>query len=267
VNTETIRSTDLEIGETLRSLPPVEPPPALTERILVELGLADQYFESETPFGRTYFAFNELGVSMVERGLDHRSFEQEFRSRHGRAAVFTDSPPRKLVRQIESRLRGLPSQGPAFDLRELTDFERDVLLKTLEIPFGQVRPYGWVAAQIGRPRAMRAVGSALADNPVPLLIPCHRVVRSDGRIGNYGLGGPAAKRRFLELEGVEPDQLETLARRNVRYFGSDTTHIYCYPTCGHARRVTDRHRVAFSSARQALSNGYRPCKVCRPVAG
>ena len=65
-----------------------------------------------------------------------------------------------------------------------------MLTKTLEIPSGEVRPYGWVAREIGRPKAVRAVGSALGRNPVPVLIPCHRVVRSDGHVGNYGLGVP-----------------------------------------------------------------------------
>ena len=63
-------------------------------------------------------------------------------------------------------------------------------MKALEIPRGEVRPYGWIAAEIGRPKAVRAVGTALGHNPVPLIVPCHRVVRSDGMIGQYSLGGP-----------------------------------------------------------------------------
>ncbi|HET8632425.1 MAG TPA: methylated-DNA--[protein]-cysteine S-methyltransferase, partial [Thermomicrobiales bacterium] len=150
-----------------------------------------------------------------------------------------------------------------FDLRGLSEFERAVLLKALDIPRGQVRPYAWVAREIGRPGAVRAVGTALGHNPIPLLIPCHRVVRSDGRPGDYAFGG-AAKRAVLAAEGVAPEDLEALASAGVRYYGSDTTHIYCFPTCHHARRVTDRHRVTFASAREAAAAGYRPCLVCRP---
>jgi methylated-DNA-[protein]-cysteine S-methyltransferase len=69
------------------------------------------------------------------------------------------------------------------------------------IPRGEVRSYGWVAAQVGRPRAVRAAASAIARNPVPLVVPCHRVVRGDGRIGNYGLGGSEAKAKLLAGEG------------------------------------------------------------------
>jgi len=64
-----------------------------------------------------------------------------------------------------------------------------------------VRSYAELARRIGAPNAQRAVGSALARNPIPLLVPCHRVVRSDGRLGNYGIGGEAAKRRLLSSEG------------------------------------------------------------------
>ena len=84
----------------------------------------------------------------------------------------------------------------------MTEFERAVLLKALEIPRGEVRTYGWIAAEIGRPAAVRAVGSALRKNPVPVLIPCHRVVRSDGHIGQYALGGSDAKRTILAAEGL-----------------------------------------------------------------
>jgi O-6-methylguanine DNA methyltransferase len=80
------------------------------------------------------------------------------------------------------------------------------LIKAREIPAGQVRPYGWIASEIGRPKAVRAVGTALGRNPVPLLIPCHRVVRTDGRVGDYAFG-PPAKRALLAAEGLDPDAL------------------------------------------------------------
>jgi O-6-methylguanine DNA methyltransferase len=151
------------------------------------------------------------------------------------------------------------------ELEQLPDFERQVLLKVLEIPRGEVRPYAWVAAELGRPLAVRAVGNAVARNPIPFVIPCHRVVRSDGRIGNYGAGGPIAKRAVLESEGVDTDEMERLPNKGVRFFGSDTTHIYCYPSCRNAKRVTDAHRVPLHSSDEARHAGYRACKVCRPV--
>ncbi len=105
-------------------------------------------------------------------------------------------------------------------------------MKALEIPTGEVRPYSWIAKEIGHPGAVRAAGTALAKNPVPLLIPCHRVVRSDGQIGKYSLGGARNKRTLLELEGAHPETLEKLAASGVRYLGNSKGMHYCYPTCG-----------------------------------
>ncbi len=144
-------------------------------------------------------------------------------------------------------------------------FQRKVLEKCAEIPPGEIRPYGWIAREIGNPGAVRAVGTALGRNPVPVLIPCHRVVRTDGKIGNYAYGSPM-KRSLLEREGLDPDEIEALAGRGVRLIGSDTTGIYCYPTCRHARRIRDVHRVEFRTESDAEAAGFRPCKICRPAA-
>jgi O-6-methylguanine DNA methyltransferase len=139
-------------------------------------------------------------------------------------------------------------------------------LKGVVMALCVARLYVWFAAEIGRPKAVRAVGTALAHNPVPLVVPCHRVVRSDGLIGQYSMGGPAAKRRVLAAEGVDTQALEAEASAGIRFTGSDTTHIVCNPTCRDARRVTPQHRVTFPSLAAARSAGYRPCKHCRPIA-
>lgn len=85
------------------------------------------------------------------------------------------------------------------DLGGLPPFTRAVLKITAQIPYGQMRSYRWVAERLGKPKAMRAVGNALARNPIPVIIPCHRVVRSDGTLGGYALG-LHWKRRLLDLE-------------------------------------------------------------------
>ncbi len=86
------------------------------------------------------------------------------------------------------------------DLDRVTPFTRDVLLATARIPYGQVRPYAWVARESGHPRAVRAVGQALHVNPWAPMIPCHRVVASGGGLGGYAKG-PEMKRWYLRLEG------------------------------------------------------------------
>jgi hypothetical protein len=106
----------------------------------------------------------------------------------------------------------------------------------------------------------------LRKNPVPVFIPCHRVVRSDGSLGQYALGGTDAKKAILEAEGVRPDELEWLAQLGVRFVGNPATNVVCYPTCQGIRRVPRAERVSFKSMRAAEEAGYRSCSVCRPVA-
>ena len=255
---------DSELITRLRSLREVHGTPDVQAEVLSEVGLADRYFSLDTVAGEVFIAYNHRGISYIERVEDVQDFESDFRSRFNRPAFAIDRPPATLLGQIEATLHGVSGRRPRFDLTSRTDFERSVLLKALEIPYGQVRPYNWIAGEIGKPKAQRAVGSALATNPIPLLIPCHRVVRSDGIIGNYGLGGTEVKRKILEAEGANPRSLESLARAGYRFVGSDTTHIFCFPTCGHARRVTERHEMRFASSEEARMAGYRPCKVCRP---
>ncbi len=88
------------------------------------------------------------------------------------------------------------------DLRGYSTFLRRVWRETLKIPFGEVRSYKWLAERAGNPRAVRAVGQAMRRNPIPIIIPCHRVVKNDGSLGGY-FGGLELKRKFLELEGVK----------------------------------------------------------------
>ena len=245
-----------------------EPAPArLGHATLVAVGLADDYAVIDSPIGPLRVAWNGRGVSSVDGAPDDHAFEQAFLARTGRRAMRVSSLPPRLARAIERRLAGDRRARIDLDLRGFTEFERAVWLKALEIPRGEVRPYGWIASEIGRPKAVRAVGTALGHNPIPLIVPCHRVVRTDGFIGQYSLGGPANKRTILTAEGADPDGLEALARAGVRYIGSDTTHIFCLPTCHDARRVTARHERRFRSSDEARQAGYRPCRHCRPTTG
>lgn len=253
-----------ELVARLRDLAAADAPATLAPAVLGRLGLGDQYVTMETPLGEMYVAYNDLGISAVSYAASDAEFARRFRARCGRAVAPAEAAPAWLTRGLARRLRGEGRAPLRFDLRGLSEFERAVLLKALEIPRGEVRPYSWVAREIGRPKAVRAVGTALAHNPIPLLIPCHRVVRSDGHLGHYSLIGDEAKRAVLAAEGVDADGLEALARAGVRYTGSDTTHIYCFPTCRHARRTMARHQVRFGSEAAARAAGYRACKVCRP---
>ena len=253
----------------LRDLGQVRAPEGFAERVLASAGIAprvrDSYAEVDTPLGVVYVAWNNEGVSAVRRAVTPQEFERWFAHRLGRPAVRADASPDRLSRQVAGALAGL-DRRVRFDLSGLGVFEQDVLRKTAEIPRGEVRSYAWVAREIGRPRAVRAVGTALGNNPIPYLIPCHRVVRSDGALGEYSAGGTQAKREILRYEGIDPVWLEILASHGARFIGSRTSHVFCVPTCTHARRIKDPNRVFLRSENEARGAGFRPCSRCRPVA-
>lgn len=244
----------MNIEDMLTSLR-AEMPDTTTTAIRLGTGLIDGFEVFESPIGDVAVGFNVRGVSFVDLTAD---FDPEDR----RAVEAT--PPAGWVAKIEQAIeRGRPGDLPV-DLARVTPFQRTVLEVAATIPYGQVRPYGWLADRIGNRGAVRAVGTTMAKNPVPLIIPCHRVVRSDGKIGAYSLGGAHNKSDLLGHEGVDLEWLASLAARNVRFIGSDTTSVFCLPTCAHARRISVKHRVELKSAAEAQAGGFRPCKVCLP---
>jgi methylated-DNA-[protein]-cysteine S-methyltransferase len=178
----------------------------LTERILAD-GLADiDYAPVESPFGT-------LHAASTRRGLVRLAFPEEpldeFLERLARklsprilAAPAALDPVR---RELDEYFRG---RRHAFDLALdwalITPFARRVLRKTAAIPYGGYLSYAEVAAEAGSPRGARAAGNALGSNPIPIVIPCHRVLHSGGGIGGYG-GGLDRKRFLLELEGARID--------------------------------------------------------------
>jgi O-6-methylguanine DNA methyltransferase len=262
-NQTSLTVADVEAAlETLR----LPAPESLAPSTLVAVGLADEYTTVDSPIGPVFAAWNGRGVSAIASAGDREAFEEWFRAEFGRAIRPASKVPSRLTRALARRIAGDRHARLSVDLRGRTPFEQAVLEKALEIPRGEVRPYSWIASEIGRPKAVRAVGTALAHNPVPLVMPCHRVVRADGMIGQYSLGGAENKRAVLSSEGLDPEAMEELARAGIRYIGSDTTRIYCLPSCRNARRVTDRHRVLLPSIAAGRERGYRGCKVCRPDA-
>lgn len=253
----TLLDTDLKLLGEVRA------PAGFADRLLAHVGMADSYALFDTVLGPVYVAWNRNGVSAAARMASAADFEVWFRKDVGRQLMPAPAP-KDLAARIEAELRG--DRRLRFDLRGLTPFEQAVLRKTREIPRGEVRPYGWIAREIGHPAAVRAVGTALANNPIPYFIPCHRVVRTDGKIGNYGGGGPEAKRAILTLEGVRLTRLQDLAQRGLRYEGVRSTKVFCFPTCYHGRPIREENLVFFRNEAEARVAGYRPCKHCRPAA-
>ena len=154
-----------------------------------------------SPAGHVYFGMTDRGVCDVTFGMRR---DGEYRRRLGRRVpeVWRDDKGLRDVRDeflayFEGRSRKVAVRT---DLRGVTPFVGQVLRRAKAIPFGHVTSYGALAHALGRPQASRAVGGALGRNPVPIVIPCHRVVRATGQLGGY-VGGTRAKQTLLALEG------------------------------------------------------------------
>jgi O-6-methylguanine DNA methyltransferase len=249
-------STDLE-AELAGLRVPV--PQGVADAALLGVGLIDGAAVYDSPLGAVVVVFNVAGVASLRLGDDPTDHDL----RLGRPVVAAE-PPRAwrdgIAKAIE---RGTPGTLP-LDLRDRTPFQREVLGLAAGIPRGEVRPYGWLARRAGRAGAVRAVGSVMATNPLPLIVPCHRVVRSDGTIGAYSLGGPGNKRLLLAHEGLDPDHLEALAESGARFVASSGGEVFCLPTCRHARSISGDRLVKFRHRDDAVGSGRRPCSVCVP---
>lgn len=229
---------------------------------LVERALArgtDRIFSCDSPLGEVYVGVSEKGVRLVGRATSPEEFSRRYRERFERLLSWgTDEKTRRLAERVGAALAGQRIEVPA-DLSDATPFQERVLRVVEGISRGQVRPYAWVAREAGSPKASRAVGTVMANNPVPLLIPCHRVIKNDGTIGSYAFGAEE-KVGLLEGEGVPVGELA-----GSPYLATPTTGIFCHATCANARRIKSENRRHFRSAKAAVNAGFRPCEVCRPV--
>ncbi len=159
----------------------------------------------ESPIGTLFVASSERGLAYLE--LPHssgRGFPGWLRlAGRGGRAVEGFAPNRAAVGQIVEYLEGKRRRFELpLDLRG-TPFQRAVWEQLLQIPFGETRTYAEIARAVGRPSAVRAVGAANGANPVALVVPCHRVVATGGKLGGFG-GGLPLKKRLLALERSEP---------------------------------------------------------------
>jgi O-6-methylguanine DNA methyltransferase len=236
--------------------------PDFTTKICAQIGL-DRYVTAESALGEVYVAWSADGVSAVRPSGDEHGFEAWYAERFGRRCVPAIEDD-TIATAARAKLRGEDADVPV-DLHECSDFERRVLRKAAEIKRGGARPYGWLAREIGAPDATRAVGNALGRNPVPLLIPCHRVVRGDYSAGGYVFGGEA-KRALLEREGLNFGAIGDVVRRGFRYVGCDEGY-FCLPSCGDiAGHLGEPGYMGLRSVDEAHAHGLRPCKTCRPIA-
>ncbi|MEO0480062.1 MAG: methylated-DNA--[protein]-cysteine S-methyltransferase [Planctomycetota bacterium] len=166
----------------------------------------------ETPIGPLVLRADRDAVREVRFANDARPAPETTRR---------TGPLRELERELKAYFRGRVQkfETPCEPLIG-TEFQRQVWNALRGIPFGETRSYGEIAEQIGRPSAVRAVGAANGRNPIPILVPCHRVVGSNRSLTGFG-GGLEAKKALLELEGLEVDSRgQSLAREPMLPFGA-----------------------------------------------
>lgn len=226
--------------ETLRDLFAVAVPPTLAARLRAALRASAPGLD--TLADRFHFEASERGITRLAygRGRDAAT---------GRGRRHVERARAELAEYLAGRRTFFTVP---VDLAGVAEFQDRVLAEARRIPFGEVESYAALARRIGHPRAARAVGNALGANPVPVLVPCHRVIRGDGTWGHYAFGA-ALKTRLLALERATPVLV-----------GCESTRVVCRHGCPHEQRIGDRGRVVFASVADAASVGYRPCKVCRP---
>ncbi len=222
-----------------------------------------------SPLGPILIARSELGVSMV-RYLEGRvgPTAAEVRRLLGEDAVEDRAATEGLHRELLEYLEGWRTQLDwPLDLRAArSDFQRRVLAATARLPYGAVTSYAGIARQIGAPQAARPVAQALRWNPVPIAIPCHRVIGSAGSLTGYAGKKVVLKQRLLAIEGVRTEALRGDFRvpREAMYVRALADTEYCLPTCGSLRRRPLAELTLFGSRERAEAIGLSPCTTCRP---
>jgi O-6-methylguanine DNA methyltransferase len=171
------------------------------------------YSRFDSPFGHVFVASTPKGICLVSFSkITETKFLSLLRKRFQKDIIRNDKVLTNVKKGLLDYFNGCPVRFKVpLDLSIGTQFQRKVWHKVREIPYGELRSYKWVARSIGRAHASRAVGNAVGQNPVAPIVPCHRVVCSDGTLGGYS-SGIAIKKRLLRLEGIIADGSSSLLR-------------------------------------------------------
>ena len=167
-----------------------------------------KYSSFQTALGTVFIARTERGICRVHMGGSEGSFKSEIHAKHHVQPIRDDIALRSDCKELGAYFEdGHEIDGMPIDFIEGTPFERRVWEVLRQIPHGEVRSYHWVADQAGSPKASRAAGSACGSNPIPFIVPCHRVISSSGTLGGFGYGLDM-KRELLKLEGYDVSTLK-----------------------------------------------------------
>ena len=264
------RAIDATVGALRSGAPPVADAEAARQRLVARLAdlrsriVGYRVFPSS--LGPILIARSEHGVALVEylprEGVAaSRLFRMAGVEAHEDRGDL-EGLQRELLEYLEGRRTHL--DWP-LDLRGArSDFERAVLEATAAVPYGAVASYTGIAGQLGKPAAVRAVAQALRHNPLPIVVPCHRIVGSRGELVGYAGNRVGLKERLLGLEGVRtaPAHASKVARAALYHYEPSPSREYCLPTCGNiARRPIG---MLFARREQAEARGLVPCTTCHP---
>jgi O-6-methylguanine DNA methyltransferase len=157
-----------------------------------------------TPIGDLWLAVSDNGLAAIEWGKSQAQFEAYLVKRFKRPVEYEPKKVAQAAKELREYLNGKRQRFTlVIDWTLLRPFQQSVLRTTYEIPFGETRTYKEIAEHIGKPNAARAVGRAEATNPMPLVLPCHRVLGMDGKLHGYGMAeGLKTKAWLLKLEGA-----------------------------------------------------------------
>jgi methylated-DNA-[protein]-cysteine S-methyltransferase len=164
-------------------------------------GLLDVSYDiADTPIGALFVAVTERGLCRISYDPEPERQAEELARTFGLRVLRSGRPVDPVKRELEEYFEGRRREFDlSVDLRGRSEFSRVVLEELARVPFGEVTTYGALAARTGRPKAARAVGTIMNRNPIPIVLPCHRVVGSTGSLVGYG-GGLERKRLLLDLE-------------------------------------------------------------------
>jgi O-6-methylguanine DNA methyltransferase len=264
------RAIDDAVG-ALRAAPtPAGDAEAARQRLMARL--ADvrtrlvSYSVVPSPLGPILLARSEHGVALVEY-LDVAGVEAsrlfrlagvEARENGAELAALGQ----ELIDYLAGHRTNLPWRLDLWATR--SDFERAVLEATAAVPYGAVTSYSGIAGDLGKPSAVRAVAQALRHNPLPIVVPCHRIVGSTGELVGYAGNQVGLKERLLAVEGVPTvtTRAPKVLRQSLYHYEPNPSREYCLPTCGDiARRPIG---MLFTSREQAEAKGLLPCTSCHP---
>ena len=156
--------------------------------------------EKITELSPIHLAVTQHGLAMLKYSITQQSFITTLEHKFGVSKISVNPGTHIVIRQLDEYLQGTRKQFfYNLDLRNCSKFQRLVLKQVLHIPYGQTTTYQSIGQSIGNPKASRAIGVALANNPLPIIVPCHRVIHANGNIGGY-LGSPSNNTKICLLQ-------------------------------------------------------------------